>query len=929
MAIENNINIKSINSTAQPLSSSSISGSGSNVQIDMVDVKKQELLKRLNITADEYQLILNDNPSFSALDEVKQLEIVQQFKARQISAPAEGKAVEAESKPASTEFDRAAYNSMDNKEKLEQVKYEFAKNVFIYGIKDRDGNTVAGLTAHSPEEWANMSEEQKQQFINNLMNGMANDKNLAGAVNSIKDILSGNKENAQTALLDSTMRATQVANSKNMSFLEFFSLDEYEKFDATEEYLENHKDTLTKADKEYLDNNSFLKDVMLKSLSEHGVGLDDDASMAKIAMHAKYCNLDLNEEILHELAAKKETGNLSPREEHWFNELSKFNDDNGKNSFDKSKAFKLVTLKKEFEQLNGKLDSGELLSDEEQAKYNMLLSYFNSDEASRLEKDVVPNLKKAETDYEKSVQADINEVNNALAGYVNDNRIRTGITIKYLDNKRRNMSPEEWEKFLNTYCELNPDSSINVGIIEAFGNDNISLYKNAHLIPESVIASKQNPSEAIAKAQNDAISEASKSDNSFLRTVAYDANIARSSIAQKAGNDYYSDAVSISLVEMSSSGVYDQTKSERMAKDAVNVHASMKSPEMQRNAQKRLEKSCINTTNVRNYTTDNIGKFHAENQISIYNAAITGDKEAAAHASENGSVASMASENQNEAFDLLYDRLNEYFEGDDAVKYLNNLADQIPDCDKDNQLNMHNRMMGSQYQEVQEHAAGNIGNYDPAVQSDAMDTVYATGNSAAVEAAVNSLGANTAPDTKGYIQNEAGVPDMIKSAIQDKISSGAQLTPQEYASLSYREKVEYQANYFKNLPPAKQIKLLASISDNNQKKTIYQLIMNNNSGLFQSIIESSADTARFIYNNIDAARGLVKQTAERKAAADISYNELLKDINSDEEIKDPATENNLSKDKNYISSPDYLSGINSKNPKYELYPKDRYGNLIS
>ena len=150
MAIENNINIKSINSTAQPLSSSSISGSGSNVQIDMVDVKKQELLKRLNITADEYQLILKDNPSFSALDEVKQLEIVQQFKASQISAPVEEKTVEAESKPASTEFDRAAYNSMDNKEKLEQVKYEFAKNVFIYGIKDRDGNTVAGLTAHSP-----------------------------------------------------------------------------------------------------------------------------------------------------------------------------------------------------------------------------------------------------------------------------------------------------------------------------------------------------------------------------------------------------------------------------------------------------------------------------------------------------------------------------------------------------------------------------------------------------------------------------------------------------------------------------------------------------------------------------------------------------------------------------------------------------------
>ena len=924
MAIENNINIKSINSAAQPLSSSSISGSGSNVQIDMVDVKKQELLKRLNITADEYQLILNDNPSFSTLDEVKQLEIVQQFKARQISAPAEGKAVEAESKPASTEFDRAAYNSMDNKEKLEQVKYEFAKNVFIYGIKDRDGNTVAGLTAHSPEEWANMSEEQKQQFINNLMNGMANDKNLAGAVNSIKDILSGNKENAQTALLDSTMRATQIANSKGMSFLEFFSLSEYEKRDATDEYLENHKDTLTKADKEELAQNNLLRDEMLKSLNEHGIGLDDDASMAKIAMYAKYCNLNQIEEAICKLKTKQAEGTLSEQEEQWLKDLRKFDNDNGKNIINKVKADNLLKLKEELSQLEQK----ETWTEDDGVRYNLIVKYLASDEAKYLENDVIPNLPKPETDYEKTVAADIDGFKSATKGYINDSRLLDIAVVKYIENKTANMTAEEKEKYIATFTKFNNDAST-IAIIKHYGDEFSSLYGNKDTVSEaSTIVAEGNVNEEQATNYYETRNK-SAAGNAYQKSIVMAASLSVNDGLKNADNNELKVMNSRYNTKLVDSGNYSSDEATKVLKSTTDTNFTITDADDQFKAQQEIQKSKFYGTAVRNYETDNIGKFHAENQISIYNAAITGDKEAAAHASENGSVASMASENQNEAFDLLYDRLNEYFEGDDAVKYLNNLADQIPDCDKDNQLNMHNRMMGSQYQEVQEHAAGNIGNYDPAVQSDAMDTVYATGNSAAVEAAINSLGANTAPVTKGYIQDEAGVPDMIKSAIQDKIRSGAQLTPQEYASLSYREKVEYQANYFKNLPPAKQIKLLASISDNNQKKTIYQLIMNNNSGLFQSIIESSADTARFIYNNIDAARGLVKQTAERKAAADISYNELLKDINSDEEIKDPATENNLSKDKNYISSPDYLSGINSKNPKYELYPKDRYGNLIS
>ena len=85
---------------------------------------------------------------------------------------------------------------------------------------------------------------------------------------------------------------------------------------------------------------------------------------------------------------------------------------------------------------------------------------------------------------------------------------------------------------------------------------------------------------------------------------------------------------------------------------------------------------------------------------------------------------------------------------DEAVKELNKLSDQISKCHKDNQLAMHEEISSSKYAEVVEHAAQNISTYDESVQAKALKVTYEkaaeTGNIAAIQAATAQV-ENMAP----------------------------------------------------------------------------------------------------------------------------------------------------------------------------------------
>ena len=244
---------------------------------------------------------------------------------------------------------------------------------------------------------------------------------------------------------------------------------------------------------------------------------------------------------------------------------------------------------------------------------------------------------------------------------------------------------------------------------------------------------------------------------------------------------------------------------------------------------------------------------------------------------------------------------------------------------------MHKNIMQSKYSEVQEHAAGNIKDYDPTVQSQALDVVYTSGNEKAIEKAVTSL--ENAPS---YIQ-EAELPRIIGEtaarnsqaslniittdsdsnvSLKSKIASGASLTPSEYNNLSSAEKKEYFTNYFKKLPLEQKIKLLSSIPNGAQKKTIYVMIARTDSNLFNAIMKDKDRADALLSMGLpNDVNNKIANVVKFLAVSDIGYQNIAK--KHDIDYKNQDKQNHVS----YNTNP---YGFDSK----ELYRKDKNGNLV-
>lgn len=297
----------------------------------------------------------------------------------------------------------------------------------------------------------------------------------------------------------------------------------------------------------------------------------------------------------------------------------------------------------------------------------------------------------------------------------------------------------------------------------------------------------------------------------------------------------------------------------------------------------------------------NLNKAHKENQVSLQEVFCR-DKAVNDAMVKDGTYARFAPENQLAGLNMHKDR---FIQGDYSQQEIDNglsaLASQIKNC-------------------------------DVSVQSKAIESIVATGNVKATEVAVANL--CTAPQVvqdgaklKDILNNayqENPIADTAKSEIQQKIASGAKLTPQEYFSLSDREKTEYKANFFKSLPAAKQIAMLSSLTDVTLKKTIFKRLVSQDKNFFRSLVESDANTATFAYD-MHIGEEIVMEVAKRKAASDIKFALLSQKIDADYEKKNSplaSTENNFSR--NYTTDPNGFKF----DPK-ELFKLDKNGNILA
>lgn len=945
-------NINTVSSTVQ--SSTVQASSTSSAPIKMVDEEKNKLCKNLGITIDEYDAIIAKNPTFKTANLGEQQEIVKAYKSEVATkAQATTTPQQNEEKPAETATEtqsvesnpytyanKAEYNKKDVKGKIEDCYAELAKNIYIHGAT----LGKVSLPAHSAEEWAKLSDAQKQAEVEKLKQFIDTVPELKTLKAQFNTKVQGK---GQEALVDAVMNMIQTANitcseddKVGMAFTDFIKLDEHVRAVRTEEYLSLEKDNLNENDKKFLARTEMLKKQVASKISEIQKKAADKAGKEApdpinpeqleaddIVQYMKYYNLNENELLYKGFSEKAgfKLENLSNEDQEAHKYFSKLGSTNGQKLIQNAKAKNALALKSEYDAIKAKVQKGEEISSDEQVRLNILKDYLNSEEGKFALKNA-ENLPTPKTDYEKNVVKDYETISTQLSSVAHGSDMKSVAIISAIGQKIEGMSREDAVKYISTFINMN-SAEEGPAIALAFVNKYPELLDDKNLFDSNALNADELNTEQyqrFSKATLDAGNSGSKEDIAAAqRAVETSAQVLKMPHCKGAEHDdkkcLVGDAAS-------------QILTAEGLKSAVDVVVTITDAEKSNKTIDKISNSKNANHDTQIYIAKNSSLATEGAQAHYVDIAGKNSSKAAAYISENGIISKLSAKAQTEAFVATRANIEKHFKGQKAIQYSNSLADQIQNCDKNNQLAMHNEMLNSKYSEVQEHVAGNIKNYDVSVQSKAIESIVATGNVKATEVAVANL--CTAPQVvqdganlKGILNSaypENPIADTAKSEIQQKIASGAKLTPQEYFSLSDREKIEYKANFFKSLPAAKQIAMLSSLTDVTLKKTIFKRLVSQDKNFFRSLVESDANTATFAYD-MHIGEEIVMEVAKRKAASDIKFALLSQKIDADYEKKNSplaSTENNFSR--NYTTDPNGFKF----DPK-ELFKLDKNGNILA
>lgn len=920
--IDNSSNINKLtNNSLSTVSSSNTQGTASASPLPLVDTQKQELIKKLGITLEQYEALKAQVPDFDTLGLDKQAELINSLSTPKIDDVQNTAEQEEVSQP---KTEKQLYNEKLPDEKIEDCYAAFAKNSYIYGIKDKNGNVIA--QAHESEDaWNNLSDAEKQAEIEKIKAFIDKDERLKSA----KDVFVSATEkdkNLKEAAADYIMRGIQTAAFNEVSYIEYLQKDEYERLNLENEYLLDqesvNKNNLNASDRAKMKEFATLKEQVGKIVSAKiGEDVTNNLDSSDVAKYMRYYNLDKTELMRNAILDK-------PAESRTAKEIDFIkNFQNLEQTRNKAKAQRLLSLKDELKSYETKLQNGEELSTEEKANYNLTKKYLSTDEAKELE-EIAKMLPKPENEYEKSIASDAENFQVQIDGFCNGSDLETAAALSFLETKTKGMSEKDKAKYIDTFLKFyNTEASVNVfGVYSSKYED---LWTNINHLDKQA----NNIDKANAKQQNHveaAIDSYRTSSNPVYRKVAASLTITGSSKLGKS-NNAADDTRKLSWNKLSAkfSDSDVQIASQKMNETIVNE-------ELQEQAVIDLQGSENATEELQLYASDNADKLKGKAQFTSLDIATDRSVKALKRTAENGIFARLDKEYQQSAMALEHQRLEERLDKEEAIKYSNMLADQIKDCHKDNQLAMHNEMMNSKYSEVQEHVAGNINDYDPTVQTKALETVLASGNEKAIDAAAESI--KYSPDcvksemaevVAAYASNNAIKADSAileqfadaiaaqNKTIQEKIASGQVLSESELSTLSIAERRDYLTSFFKKLPVDKKIKLLASMPDS-QKKTVYTLIARTDSTLFNAIIRDKDRADQLLSMGLpEDVNNKIKNVVSFLAVSDIGYQNIAAKYEIEYD-----NDSNKTKNTAYTTMP---QDFDTK----EIYKKDKLGNILA
>lgn len=890
-----NSNIKISTGVNSGLKAANTTSGSKTVSVQMTDTNKLALLKKLNITLDQYNAIKAQNPNFDTLSPAEQYEIIDNFSVKTPTL-VESKTEEQDAKVEKTSTStpeikdiKAEYNKKDLVGKTEICYSEVARNIYIYGVKDKD-KVIAN--AHSKEEWDKLSDEEKKAEVEKVKTFINNDERLKNVKNKYDDKV---PENAKEIIIDGIMRAIQAANAEGVSIVDFMKKDEYERKELIERHLVNENkinpENLNKNDKEYLAQSKMLNSEVTKVVEKKtGQKLDNELDTG---LYVKYYNLS-EDELLHSaLKEKVKNGEkLTDVEQKQYARYNKMMAEPSNQQIVKeAKAQNILKLDKEFNTLSAKIKKGETLSPEERKAYSILKETLNSEENKEL-RNFGKLMPQPQTDYEKKVAADVENYKAQTKEYVHGSDLEAGTVISYIGNKTDGMSKAEKTEYIAHFIRYNRSLSSSK-IFAIYMKECPELAGRV----ETLLAASSNYTEMDATQRADfskAKVKAANSNNLYLKATGINAANTVSYVLAKP--EYSSAKFDEMKLENAESNA--QINDTEVLKNTTSANATIHDAETAVKAQACITNSDYFNDEVAIDTANKARDFVKGAQARVLN--MTTDKNAAAakYVAENDIIRTLHADAQAEAFDGTYNSINKHFKGAEADKYSQSLTSQIKGL-------------------------------DAKAQVEALSTVYKSGNEKAIAVAVNEvLPAIKSPDAqqialKQAVMELAGISD--NSDLQTKFANGT-LTKAEIAQLSSTERRDYYVRLFDNATPMEKIEYLKSLPSGKSRQTVYNLIGTYYKNTFKTLVESDVTTAEAMYNmglKTDL-QNIVEATILFKAETNPSF-KFLRDrlhLGGENDLASAETEPVTAKTINNFSIP---KDFDTK----ELFKKDKNGIILA
>lgn len=890
-----NSNIKISTGVNSGLKATNTTSGSKTVSVQMTDTNKLALLKKLNITLDQYNAIKAQNPNFDTLSPAEQYEIIDNFSVKTptlVESKTEKQDAKVEKTSTSTpeiKDIKAEYNKKDLVGKTEICYSEVARNIYIYGVKDKD-KVIAN--AHSKEEWDKLSDEEKKAEVEKVKTFINSDERLKNVKNKYDDKV---PENTKEIVIDAIMRAIHAADAEGISFVDFMKKGEYERKELIERHLVNENkinpENLNKNDKEYLAQSKMLNSEVTKVVEKKtGQKLDNELDTG---LYVKYYNLS-EDELLHS-ALKEKVKNGEKLTDVEQKQYARYNEmmaePSNQQIVKEAKAQNILELDKEFNTLSAKIKKGETLSPEERKAYSILKETLNSEESKEL-RNFGKLMPQPQTDYEKKVAADVENYKAQTKEYVHGSDLEAGTVIAYIGNKTDGMSKAEKTEYIAHFIRYNRSLSSSK-IFARYMKECPELAGRV----ETLLAASSNYTEMDATQRADfskAKVKAANSNNLYLKATGINsANTVSYVLAKPEYSSAKFDEMKLENAESNA-----QINDTEVLKNTTSANATIHDAETAVKAQACITNSDYYNDEVAIDTANKARDFVKGAQARVLN--MTTDKNAAAakYVAENDIIRTLHADAQAEAFDGTYNSINKHFKGAEADKYSQSLTSQIKGL-------------------------------DAKAQVEALSTVYKSGNEKAIAAAVNEvLPAIKSPDAqqialKQAVMEFAGISD--NSDLQTKFANGT-LTKAEIAQLSSTERRDYYVRLFDNATPMEKIEYLKSLPSGKSRQTVYNLIGTYYKNTFKTLVESDVTTAEAMYNmglKTDL-QNIVEATILFKAETNPSF-KFLRDrlhLGGENDLASAETEPVTAKTINNFSIP---KDFDTK----ELFKKDKNGIILA